>query len=348
MLAHRFRTSLFVLAAALHASAAVAVVDQQQTGVDTEAEPLAINVDPGFEQKLAQTVTAGRDGDLVEVQLPVTCTSGHLIVEIVELDGSLPGTTVLGRAVVAAADLPPGDPSAFRSIRLESPVSQRRGDQFAIVLRTEDGECGLTRAPAGDTYPRGDAFFDARPNPPGWIAFEEFPGEAFDIPFRTVLASAGGGGGASEPCFVAGFGRIPFVPAFAPVCRCLADPGLREGRCAFLHPGLLLFREIPLPIPPGKSFRVDWTLMPLVPVGGKVAVTDLWPGGFDSSLGGPLVFDAAQLVPGQSLTLGYDVTAPDAGGRVRLTTEVDLPLGDEKADGTLGTRVEVGGGKTPN
>ena len=154
-----FAVLAFLLAAA--PTKADLVVDQTQP-LFSEV-PLAIG--GASEQKVAQTVTAGMDGPLAAIQIPVGCDSGTLVVEIVALDGDRPGTRVLGRAEVPAVDLPA--PPDFRTVVLERPVRMSAGDRFAIVLRNPTGICGLLRGPDGDSYSRGEGYFDARPAAPG-------------------------------------------------------------------------------------------------------------------------------------------------------------------------------------
>jgi hypothetical protein len=47
------------------------------------------------------------------------------------------------------------------------------------------------QGPPGDSYLGGNLFFDARPNPPGWVCNCEFPGERLDLPFQTVVGLPG-------------------------------------------------------------------------------------------------------------------------------------------------------------
>ena len=58
---------------------------------------------------------------------------------------------------------------------------------FAIVL-SSPGECGVFQGPIGDSYPAGNAFFDAQPNPVGaWVCICDFPEARFDLPFQTLV-----------------------------------------------------------------------------------------------------------------------------------------------------------------
>jgi len=52
----------------------------------------------------------------------------------------------------------------------------------------------------------------------------------------------------------------PF-PGFLPVCRCISDEGLRDFRCALMHPEHFLFRNLPTPMRVNQKFKVKWTLV---------------------------------------------------------------------------------------
>ena len=66
---------------------------------------------------------------------------------------------------------------------------------------------------------------------------------------------------ASGPaCEVRGFGPVPFVDRFAPVCACLRDDGLRTSRCGgFAVP---VFFDAVIPPVPGPSGEVEVRLRP--------------------------------------------------------------------------------------
>jgi hypothetical protein len=169
---------------------ATPTVDQQQPIIDTAVGGLAIGGDSS--QKLAQVITAGMSGHLTEVRLPVACDSGStLIVEIQEVTDSAPNGVVLTSQAVTGDSLPPFFPSppSFRSLVLSTPAFLNAGKQFAIVL-TSAGSCGVFQGPVGDTYQGGNLYFDALPNPPGWVCVCSFAGDRFDLPFQTVVETA--------------------------------------------------------------------------------------------------------------------------------------------------------------
>jgi hypothetical protein len=158
------------------------VVDQQQPTIDDTVGGIAIN----GEQALAQVVTAGISGSLAAVRLPVACDSGTLTVEIQRVTADVPDGVVWTSEVIPAASLPPFYPAppSFRNIAFTTPVFFAAGARFAIVLRSS-GECGIFQGPPGNPYVGGDGFFDARPNPPGWVRLGDF-GPA-DLPFQTLV-----------------------------------------------------------------------------------------------------------------------------------------------------------------
>ncbi|MHB8765192.1 MAG: hypothetical protein ACYDA8_12790, partial [Deferrisomatales bacterium] len=133
-------------------------------------------------QVLAQTVTAGVGGDLVEVRLPVTCPAGDLTLEVRGLAGDLPGDPV--RAAWAVAGEALRTPAVgFRAFPLPAPVPLAPGERFALVLRSA-GTCEVAASPVGDSYPAGSGYFRDRDLAPGrWVSL----GVRADLPFQTVV-----------------------------------------------------------------------------------------------------------------------------------------------------------------
>jgi hypothetical protein len=180
---------VFAWGLAMFASAAGAeTVDQQQPSFNIYGNPLALG--GSSEQKLAQVVTAGMDGHLVEVRLPVICSSSSESVrfEIQAVTADKPNGTVITRQDILASDLPVfSSPPEFRGIRFSSPAQLAAGQSFAIVMSTA-AECSVIPGPAGNPYVGGDSWFDSRPNPPGWVRDCEFgPSYPCDLPFQTVM-----------------------------------------------------------------------------------------------------------------------------------------------------------------
>lgn len=137
------------------------------------------------EQKLAQTFTINHDGTLTGVFLPLDCSSGELNVEIRNLDGSLPGATVVSSNSFSADSLVTGI-TVFKLFSLPASTVVS-GDQFALVLSNETGTCGMSSGPIGNPYTDGEGFYDARPNAPGWLRFADFDSTAQDLAFQVLL-----------------------------------------------------------------------------------------------------------------------------------------------------------------
>jgi len=179
---------LLLIASLAHAQSPSIFVDQLQPVIDDTVGPMAIG--GASEQKLAQTVTVARAGRLRGIFLPISCDSGRLIIEIrnVDLSGA-PGGVVLGRHAFGSEDITPVGP-VFRFFRFgnDPDLSLVAGARFAIVLRNPTGSCGISRGPLGDAYTGGAGFFDARPNPSGWIPFSETE-TRLDLPFMAVMTA---------------------------------------------------------------------------------------------------------------------------------------------------------------
>ena len=325
---------------------AALVIDQEQSMMADGIRPAIGGV---HEQRLGQTVTAGFDGSLTHVELPVVCSSGTLIVEIIRVDGDLPGSDVRATAMVEAAALPPHPfPVPFVRIALDAPVRMAGGERFAIVMRNDTGLCTLATPVDGDTYPDGQAFFDALndgpPRPRRWEPWRDSAGTVGDFAFRTVMDSpiAGRGG----QCSVRGLPDPLPIPSWAPVCRCLQDPQAREQRCMLFHPSLMLMRRLPFPLKTGEKFAVRWTLIPFTSLKGTVEVEDHLPPEFTSSLKAPLWFFLDQTPPTQGHTLEYSAVAPAKGGTFRLETSITMPGIDQKlSTGTMRTTLSVVGAR---
>lgn len=191
-------TIAMTLAGRPHIAEAAPVLDQQQPTIDSSVGGLAIG--GNSQQRLGQTVTAGMNGDLVQVDLPVGCAgTGDLIIEIRDVaSGGSPGSTLLSTTTIAGTTLPsfPLGGVTFRTLTLATSVAVSTASKFAIVLNstgtTASDGCGIFRGPVGDSYTGGDLYFDALPNTPGvWVHnCGEFPGDRCDLPFRTRVEAA--------------------------------------------------------------------------------------------------------------------------------------------------------------
>jgi hypothetical protein len=185
------RTRTIVLALALavlpwspaDAAPPSTVIDPAQPVFDPAVGPLAVG--GPSEQMLAQTLTVTIAGRVQGVYLPISCGSGRLVLEIQGVANGRPDGTTLAARSTPAAHLPPLGPY-FRFIAIPGGPTFAPGDVYAIVLRNVSGSCGIVRGPEGDPYAAGEGFFDARPNPPGWIPFSATE-TRLDLPFLVVV-----------------------------------------------------------------------------------------------------------------------------------------------------------------
>ncbi|MEZ5897084.1 MAG: hypothetical protein R3C51_11865 [Parvularculaceae bacterium] len=265
-----------MLASLAGAASAAEVIDQSNTNIDTELGFLGIGGEPY--QKLAQTFTVGMDGDLVALNLPILgCGGGDLVIRIVDLDaaGAPDDGAILGVTRISPHEAPASYEGLYE-FRLDSSVPLSAGDRVAFTLVMEPdaptSNCSYAESPAGDLYAGGGHYFEARPNPPGWLNNEEFADENYDLAFQSVMETGGGPPPmASGDCLLNPSGSLP-IPSWTPVCRCLRDPGLREFRCAFLHPDFFAVWRTPLPLPPVGPYVEQWEVLPLTDLGDLVRV----------------------------------------------------------------------------
>jgi hypothetical protein len=171
------------------AAEAAPLLDQQQTGIVTNA---TLTMGGESAQRIAQTVTAGREGALVRVDLPVLCAgAADLIIEIRDVTTSgLPGATIKSTTTITGTTIPAfsGSPT-MRQFTLAMSVPLTVGERFAIVLRSTGtiaatDSCGIYRGPVGDTYTGGDTYFENTLSP-SWTCVCVHPGQMRDVPFRT-------------------------------------------------------------------------------------------------------------------------------------------------------------------
>jgi hypothetical protein len=149
---------------------------------------------PVVQQKLAQTLTVVQGGTLEGVFLPLLCGTGPDVgtapihVEIHDVVAGMPGPNVLAKRAVAPTevDLPV---LRFMYIKIPGALPLLSGEQVAIVVtRPKGGECALAESTVDADYKGGQGFFDARPNPPGWVPFANVQGAPDDLPFQLVLS----------------------------------------------------------------------------------------------------------------------------------------------------------------
>lgn len=248
------------------------VLDQEQGAFDAALSPLAIGGD--VQQELAQTFKVGTGGPLAAIGVPVGCSSGDLIVEIRELSAGAPTGALLQQTVKAGSEFPV-TPSDFVTINLDAAVAVATGQELALVLRNETGECAILRAPSGDAYADGQGWFEAGPEFGGWTTLDlkgALPDEANDLAFQTFIDVPTAPGPMAGGCFVPGFGQVPADP-YSGACRCFQDADLREMRCGILHPDFFIERITPLPLKPGKLYDEVWRFTRLTNIDGPVRMS---------------------------------------------------------------------------
>ena len=141
----------------------------------------------------AQTFTAGLSGQLDRVDLVLTkssaATVGPLIVEIRDVDPSgAPGTTVLARTEVPAADVPTGVAQlAFVAVPFDSPAAVEAGSQYAIVAYT-GGDNGYRWGVATTNPYGGGLAFTSDESPPTTWNLQSSGLD--DFAFRTYVGPA--------------------------------------------------------------------------------------------------------------------------------------------------------------
>ena len=261
---------------ALNASAGRAqTIDQQQPLIDPLGGPQAIDSHSDSQQKLAQTFRVGTAGRLMAIDLPCRCTGGaELILEVRRQAAGRPDGEFLRSA---RRTFPEASVPTFQRTYLPVPIDVVPGDLLVFTLRIAgSGSCSIAASAGEAVYADGQAFFDARPNPPGWAPMEGSPGVASDLAFRTVMEDAGGGPAtSSRGCIlVRGPGPLPPpVRADLPICRCFRDEGLRSMRCGILTPDFFVWRDLATPLEAGKPYEEVWELLPAQTFRGVVKMT---------------------------------------------------------------------------
>jgi hypothetical protein len=172
---------------ALSPANAADVVDQRQDNFDSDSPPFTYAIGGVNQQEIGQVISAGMDGSLVAVNLPVACGEGSVLT--VEVREFLTGAT-LSTVDVPGSSLPPFSPGgeSFRRIEFPSPAFFAAGDTFALVLKASSPVgCSVVRGPLGNNYPRGSAYLRSEePYSDNWAP--TWPTELRDdIPFQTVV-----------------------------------------------------------------------------------------------------------------------------------------------------------------
>lgn len=166
-----------------HSGGGGASIDQSQPTADGSAA-FTFAIGGPSAQILAQVFTAGVTGRLRELEMPVGCAAGTLVVEIRDAVAGLPSATVLRSESFAATSLPQVVAS-FVPLRFRPSPDLNAGSEYAFVLRNQTGSCGILPGPVGDPYAGGNSyFFD--PATSQWISLSLGNGRE-DLPFFTYM-----------------------------------------------------------------------------------------------------------------------------------------------------------------
>jgi len=160
-------------------------VDQQQIVLDPNPfGTLAIGGDS--EQKLAQVITVGKTGSLVEVRFPLGCGPDAILrTEVQGVTDGLPNGRVIALQSTAGSILSWPEIGFVNSIIFTNPAYVVAGSEIALVLSATRNSCGMWPGPVGNPYPGGDAYYDSRPNVPGvWVPMSY---GRQDLVFQTIV-----------------------------------------------------------------------------------------------------------------------------------------------------------------
>jgi hypothetical protein len=163
-------------------------VDQSQPVADAAAT-FTFAIGGPSAQVLAQTFTAGASGKLRQVDLPVACDAGALVLQVRDVTGGVPGTTVLATETYDATTFAPFTPgvATFASLRLAPAPTLAAGTTYALVVSDPTGSCGILPGPVGDPYAGGTAWvLDAATG--NWQPLS-LGNNRDDLPFVTYLQS---------------------------------------------------------------------------------------------------------------------------------------------------------------
>lgn len=164
-------------------------LQQEQVNLDT-SQTFALG--GSSDQKLAQTFNLTRSGFISHLTFAMNCQPVATVrIRIEETTAGVPNGSV-----VESLDVPgtvftslPTPAVGFRLVEFPHPVRVSSGIDYAITLEAIGGDCGMYVGPAGSSYPGGRAYFDARPNPPGWIEFFGDDGAFRDLAFQVFTVS---------------------------------------------------------------------------------------------------------------------------------------------------------------
>jgi hypothetical protein len=189
------RVTTLVVVLVLSSTVAFAQPHLNQEQVNLESAFVMALEASSSEQKLAQTFTPSSDGFVSHLAFPMSCdAAANVVVRIEETTGGVPNGVVLGREDVPGTVFTSHSTPAigFRLVELRHPVRVRAGVQYAMTLESVGGTCGVWVGPAGNSYGGGAAYFDARPNPSGWVELFDDNGAIHDLAFQLYMTARRG------------------------------------------------------------------------------------------------------------------------------------------------------------
>jgi hypothetical protein len=172
---------------------ALAAVPAQAQTLDQHQDSAGTCAALSAQQSDAQFFTAGFSGDLTRVELFLRRNAAEVVapltVEIRDVGGIGPGTTIFASATVPAADVPLT--GAFVAVDFAAPAAVAAGTQYAIVVYTAAPQLATGGPPylfcgaGGDLYPAGAAWAN-NSSPPDASLWFSLPDD-FDFAFRTYV-----------------------------------------------------------------------------------------------------------------------------------------------------------------
>ena len=132
-----------------------------------------------------QTLTIGVSGTWTGVYLPIHCPSGKVVIDVHPIAGGVVGPSIKHKAFAIGSD--PEIIGRFRLFSLGTSLAVTVGQEYALVLANPTGECFISPGPIGNPYAGGEGYFEALPNPPGFVPFSSGPDARRDLPFQAVV-----------------------------------------------------------------------------------------------------------------------------------------------------------------
>ena len=159
--------------------------ETEQVNLDTSG---LLALGGSSQQRLAQAFEVYRTGYLSHLTLPMSCQpKAEVHVTIEKTSGGVPNGSILAYEEVPGYVFSsvPTPAVGFRIVEFGAPARLGPG-QYAFTLTAKGGDCGVYAGPVGDSYPGGRGYFEALPNPPGWIELFDAAGTR-DLAFQVFM-----------------------------------------------------------------------------------------------------------------------------------------------------------------